>query len=146
ARSHPRAKRFRRTRRGDRRRPLTSLELALPILAAPTTRVRTRERVAVESPLAVIDLGSNSARIAVLRLDAAGQLDIIADARTSLQLARHIDARGRLEASAGAAAVAAVRDFRAAAAAAGAQRIVGVATAAIRGATNRDSVLARLEA
>ena len=50
--------------------------------------------VAVESPLAVIDLGSNSARIAVLRLDGAGQLDIIADARTSLQLARHIDARG----------------------------------------------------
>ena len=55
---------------------------------------------AVESPLAVIDIGSNSARIAVLRLDGAGQLDIIADARTSLQLARHIDARGRLEASA----------------------------------------------
>jgi exopolyphosphatase / guanosine-5'-triphosphate,3'-diphosphate pyrophosphatase len=101
---------------------------------------------AVESPLAVIDIGSNSARIAVLRLDVVGQLDIIADARTSLQLARHIDARGRLEASAVTAAVAAVRDFRAVAAGAGAERIVAVATAAIRTATNRDSVLARLEA
>jgi len=117
----------------------------LPILAAPA-RVRTREMAAVESTLAVIDIGSNSARIAVLRLDAAGQLDIIADARTSLQLARHIDARGRLEASAVTAATASVRDFRAVAAAAGAERTVAVATAAIRTATNRDSVLARLEA
>jgi exopolyphosphatase/guanosine-5'-triphosphate,3'-diphosphate pyrophosphatase len=100
----------------------------------------------LESPLAVIDIGSNSARIAVLRLDDSGQLDIIADARTSLQLARHIDARGRLEASAVTEAIAAVRDFRAVAAAAGAQRTVAVATAAIRTATNRDSVLAKLEA
>jgi exopolyphosphatase/guanosine-5'-triphosphate,3'-diphosphate pyrophosphatase len=100
----------------------------------------------VESPLAVIDLGSNSARIAVLRLDASGQLDIIADARTSLQLARHLDSRGRLEASAIAQAIGAVRDFRAVAAAAGAERTVAVATAAIRTATNRDSVLAKLEA
>jgi exopolyphosphatase/guanosine-5'-triphosphate,3'-diphosphate pyrophosphatase len=100
----------------------------------------------VESPLAVIDLGSNSARIAVLRLDASGQLDIIADARTSLQLARHLDSRGRLEASAITQAIAAVRDFRAVAAAAGAERTVAVATAAIRTATNRDSVLAKLEA
>ncbi len=102
--------------------------------------------VAVESPLAVIDIGSNSARIAVLRLDDSGQLDIIADARTSLQLARRIDSRGRIEASAVTEAVAAVRDFRAVAAAAGAQRTVAVATAAMRTATNRDSVLARLEA
>ena len=100
----------------------------------------------MESPLAVIDLGSNSARIAVLRLDASGQLDIIADARTSLQLARHLDSRGRLEASAVTQAIAAVRDFRAVAAAAGAERTVAVATAAIRTATNRDSVLAKLEA
>src|SRR5580700_10181589 len=102
--------------------------------------------VAVESPLAVIDIGSNSARIAVLRLDESGQLDIIADARTSLQLARRIDSRGRIEASAVTEAIAAVRDFRAVAAAAGAQRTLAVATAAIRTATNRDSVLARLEA
>ena len=100
----------------------------------------------MESPLAVIDLGSNSARIAVLRLDASGQLDIIADARTSLQLARHLDSRGRLDASAVTQAIAAVRDFRAVAAAAGAERTVAVATAAIRTATNRDSVLAKLEA
>jgi exopolyphosphatase/guanosine-5'-triphosphate,3'-diphosphate pyrophosphatase len=102
--------------------------------------------VAVESPLAVIDIGSNSARIAVLRLDASGQLDIIADARTSLQLARRIDSRGRIEASAVTEAIAAVRDFRAVAAAAGAGRTVAVATAAMRTATNRESVLARLEA
>ncbi|MGA8523733.1 MAG: exopolyphosphatase, partial [Candidatus Dormiibacterota bacterium] len=62
----------------------------------------------MEAPLAVIDIGSNSARIAVLRLDASGQLDIIADARTSLQLARHIDSRGRLEASAVTEAIGAV--------------------------------------
>lgn len=117
----------------------------MPILAAPT-RVRTREISGLDSPLAVIDLGSNSARIAVLRLDNAGQLDVIADARTSLQLARHIDARGRIEAAAITDAVAAVRDFRAVAAAAGAERTVAVATAALRTATNRDAVLARLEA
>lgn len=100
----------------------------------------------MDSPLAVIDIGSNSARISVLRLDSSGQLDIIADARTSLQLARHIDARGRLEAAAVTEAIAAMRDFRAVAAAAGAGRTVAVATAAIRTATNRESVLARLEA
>jgi exopolyphosphatase / guanosine-5'-triphosphate,3'-diphosphate pyrophosphatase len=102
--------------------------------------------VAVDSPLAVIDIGSNSARIAVLRLDESGQLDIVADARTSLQLARRIDSRGRIEASAITEAIAAVRDFRAVAAAAGAQRTVAVATAAMRTATNREIVLARLEA
>jgi exopolyphosphatase / guanosine-5'-triphosphate,3'-diphosphate pyrophosphatase len=102
--------------------------------------------VALESPLAVIDIGSNSARIAVLRLDESGQLDIIADARTSLQLARRIDPRGRIEASAITEAIAAVRDFRAVAAAAGAERTLAVATAAMRTATNRDAVLARLEA
>src|SRR3984957_15998134 len=102
--------------------------------------------VALESPLAVIDIGSNSARIAVLRLDESGQLDIIADARTSLPLARRIDLRGRIEASAITEAIAAVRDFRAVAAAAGAERTLAVATAAMRTATNRDAVLARLEA
>lgn len=118
--------------------------MALPILAVPDP-VRTREVAGLETPIAVIDIGSNSARVVVLRQNGEGQFDIVADARTSLQLARHIDARGRLDAGAVAGAVAALRDFQAVAAAAGAGRVVVVATAAIRNAQNRDSVIARLE-
>ena len=95
-------------------------------------------------PLAVIDIGSNSARMVVLQLSPGGQLEILADGRLSLQLARQLDGRGRLENGAVASAISAVRDFQAIAAAAGAQRTVAVATAAIRNAVNRDQVVARI--
>jgi exopolyphosphatase/guanosine-5'-triphosphate,3'-diphosphate pyrophosphatase len=100
----------------------------------------------MESPLAVIDIGSNSARLVVLQLDRDGQLEILADARSSPQLSRHLDAKGRLENGALTSTIDAVRDFQAVAAAAGARRTVAVATAAIRNASNREQVVARLEA
>jgi exopolyphosphatase/guanosine-5'-triphosphate,3'-diphosphate pyrophosphatase len=98
----------------------------------------------MESPLAVIDLGSNSARVVVLQVSSEGQLEILADARSSLQLARHVDNKGKLVNGALTGAVDAVRDFQAVALAAGARRTVAVATAAIRNATNRDQVVDRI--
>ena len=49
-------------------------------------RVRAMRRREVTGPLAVIDIGSNSARLVVLQLSPGGQLEILADARLSLQL------------------------------------------------------------
>jgi exopolyphosphatase / guanosine-5'-triphosphate,3'-diphosphate pyrophosphatase len=82
----------------------------------------------------------------VLQLNGAAQLEILADARSSLQLARHLDSKGRLENGALAMAIDAVRDFKAVAAAAGARRTLAVATAAIRDASNREQVVERIEA
>src|SRR5207302_3327616 len=87
---------------------------------------------------------SNSARVVVLRLSAGGQLEILSDARVSLQLARQLDSKGRLDNGAVTAAIDAVRDFQAVARAAGARRVIAVATAAIRSASNGDQVVERI--
>jgi exopolyphosphatase/guanosine-5'-triphosphate,3'-diphosphate pyrophosphatase len=79
-------------------------------------------------------------------LSGAGQLELLADARSSLQLSRHLDSKGRLENGAMALTIDAVRDFQAVAAAAGARRTLAVATAAVRDAANREQIVERIEA
>ena len=80
----------------------------------------------------------------VLQLTGAGQLEILADARSSLQLSRRLDSKGRLANGTLGLVVDAVRDFQAVACAAGAKRTVAVATAAVRGASNREQVVERV--
>ena len=94
-------------------------------------------------PLAVIDLGSNSARVVVVERPVAGVLRAIAGDRLDLRLATAIDARGELDARGMDAALAALAEFTAFAGAAGARSTVAVATAAVRAARNRDALLAR---
>jgi exopolyphosphatase/guanosine-5'-triphosphate,3'-diphosphate pyrophosphatase len=97
-------------------------------------------------PLAVIDIGSNSGRVIVVRLSSRGHLEILSDARTSLRLIRDLTGGGRLGSAAVERTVAAMRDFLAVARSAGARRTVAVATAAVREATNSDDFVARVEA
>jgi exopolyphosphatase/guanosine-5'-triphosphate,3'-diphosphate pyrophosphatase len=96
------------------------------------------------SSLAVIDIGSNSGRVIVVRLDAAAHLEIVADARTPLRLMPDVERAGALSAEAESRIVAALHDFVAVASSAGAERTVAVATAAVREASNGPEVLQRM--
>lgn len=95
-------------------------------------------------PLAVVDLGSNSGRVVVLRVDQTGHLEILADGRSPLRLARDVDKGGRLSAEAIERTAVALRDFQAIAAGSGAGRTIAVATSAIREASNADELLQRI--
>jgi len=94
-------------------------------------------------PVAIIDIGSNSARIVVYARDAAGHLRTLASARAALRLVEEVDARHRLGKLAMARALDALRDFRAIAWGAGAQEIKAVATAAMREAADAQTFLDR---
>jgi exopolyphosphatase/guanosine-5'-triphosphate,3'-diphosphate pyrophosphatase len=87
-------------------------------------------------PVAVVDIGSNSARVVVYEPEASGHLRIRASTRAALRLVRDVDSQRRLSEDAMARAMDALRDFRAIALGAGATRVVAVATAAMRDADN----------
>ena len=88
------------------------------------------------APLAVIDIGSNSGRVVVYRVEADGGVRIQATTRAALRLVREVDEGHALSAEAIERTLDALRDFRAISAGAGAQRSVAVATAALRDAEN----------
>lgn len=94
--------------------------------------------------VAVIDLGSNSGRVVVYRYQAGGHLQLLAGSRASLRLVRELDEGGRLSQAAMDRAWEAILDFRAIAQGAGAERIVGVATAATRDAENGPAFIQRV--
>src|SRR6185295_5034390 len=77
-------------------------------------------------------------------LDAARQLHILASSRAALRLVRDVDRGHRLGDETVESVVATLRDFRAMARGAGAERIVGVATAALRDAENGPALMVRL--
>jgi exopolyphosphatase / guanosine-5'-triphosphate,3'-diphosphate pyrophosphatase len=86
----------------------------------------------MDGPIAVIDIGSNSGRVVVLRVSDEGHLQIVADERAPLRLTLDLVRTGRLGAEAAERTVLALRDFVAVARGAGAGRTVAVATAAVR--------------
>lgn len=96
--------------------------------------------------MAVIDLGSNSGRVVVLDVDDHGSIEILADGRSPLRLARDVAPTGRLSDEAIDRALAALHDFEAIASGNGAARTIAVATEAIREAANGEQVLARIRA
>jgi exopolyphosphatase/guanosine-5'-triphosphate,3'-diphosphate pyrophosphatase len=94
---------------------------------------------ATQRLIAVIDIGSNSGRLTVLRLDRGGHMVVVGDARVPLRLVRDLAAPGqrpRLGDRTFSHTVEAVRGFRAIANSAGALSCVAVATAAVREAAN----------
>lgn len=95
-------------------------------------------------PVAVIDIGSNSGRLVVYKLDRHGHLRILASARAALRLVIDVDETRNLSDEAVARAMEALRDFRAMALGAGAARISAVATAAVRDAANGGQLIARV--
>jgi exopolyphosphatase / guanosine-5'-triphosphate,3'-diphosphate pyrophosphatase len=98
-----------------------------------------------DAPVAVIDVGSNSGRVVVLRVRESGHLEVLANGRAPLRLARDLRANDRLSAETIEHTAAAIRDFRSIAASAGADTIVAVATSAVRESTNADELIARIE-
>ena len=96
-----------------------------------------------DRPFAVLDVGSNSARMIVFRLRDGEHLDVIEDARAPLRLARELHAGAELGPEAIDRTLEALRDFRAVAEGAGADRILAVATSAVRDALDGRLLLDR---
>ncbi len=96
-----------------------------------------------ERPFAVLDVGSNSARMIVFRLREGEHLDVLEDARAPLRLARQLREGNELGEEAIDRTLEALRDFRAVADGAGADRILAVATSAVRDASDGPVLLRR---
>jgi exopolyphosphatase/guanosine-5'-triphosphate,3'-diphosphate pyrophosphatase len=113
------------------------------VIEAGTAETSTGETSAGE-PLAVIDIGSNSGRVDVVRVDSAGHLDVLDTLGTPLRLVHELASGGTFGEPAIERTVLALRGFQAIARGAGARRIIAVATAAVREAANGDAFVARL--
>ena len=87
-------------------------------------------------PLAIIDIGSNSARIVVYDREASGHLRIVASARSSLRLVEGVVENHAIGEEAMQRTREALRDFRAIAMGAGARAIRVYGTAAVREAAD----------
>ena len=98
------------------------------------------------APVAIVDLGSNSARVVVVEHPVPGIIEIAAEERLDLRLATELDEGSCLSEHGMATTIDAVAEFAAFAREAGAGSIRVVATAAIRSARNRAELLARVHA
>ncbi|MDP9341399.1 MAG: Ppx/GppA family phosphatase [Actinomycetota bacterium] len=95
----------------------------------------------MERALAVIDIGSNSGRVVVIRIGPGRHLEVLADSRSPLRLARDLGKDSRLGPETVRRTTEAIRDFRSIAEGAGASRIVVVATSAVREADNGEELV-----
>jgi len=96
-----------------------------------------------QQTLGIIDIGSNSGRVLVARVSSAAHLDVLGDARAALRLVRDVARRGALSDETIARTLRIVRGFLAVATGAGAQQTVAVATAAVREASNGETLIDR---
>jgi len=95
----------------------------------------------VDRPLAVVDVGSNSGRVVVIRIGPERHLEVVADSRAPLRLARDVGRDSRLSPETIERTAAAIRDFRAIAEGAGADRTLVVATSSVREAENGQDLI-----
>ncbi|MFT3684179.1 MAG: Ppx/GppA phosphatase family protein [Phycisphaerales bacterium] len=95
---------------------------------------------------AVIDIGSNSVRLAVGARTRTGDVRLVAESRDSTRLAQGLDVSGRLDPHAMEASVDAVVRMVAQARAHGAERVEIVATCAVREAENGQRFVAMINA
>jgi exopolyphosphatase / guanosine-5'-triphosphate,3'-diphosphate pyrophosphatase len=97
-----------------------------------------------DQPLAVIDIGSNSGRMIVVRSPTGHHVETLLEAKTPLRLASDVAAAGSLTPGAFERTIACLEDFLAQARAFGAARTIAVATAAVRDASNGQALIDRI--
>src|SRR3954451_3284990 len=95
-------------------------------------------------PLGVVDLGSNSGRVLVVRLNDLGHLDVLETEGTPLRLVHELNTSASLGEPVVQRTLEVLRGFEAIARGAGATKIVAVATAAVREASNGEAFVQRL--
>lgn len=93
-----------------------------------------------EGPIAVVDIGSNSGRVVIFRLTAAGHVELLRETRVPLRLARELP-EGRLGPGAIERTASAIADFATLVAGSEADGVLAVATSAIRESANADELL-----
>lgn len=103
-------------------------------------------RTGAANTLGVIDIGSNSGRVITARVSGASHIEVVADARSPLRLVRDVARAGRLSPETIQRTIEIVRGFKAVATGAGAERTVAIATAAVREASNGESLIDRARA
>ncbi len=94
--------------------------------------------------LAALDVGSNTVLMLVVEYN-DGQLRVLADMSRITRLGRGVDASGCLDPESAARTIDAIVEFADRARALGAEKIVGVATAALRDASDRSDFIARVK-
>lgn len=99
----------------------------------------------MQERIAVIDLGSNTTRMIVVGYVAHQTFKLLDEVREAVRLAQGIDKAGNLSASAMARAINTMRLFHQMCQGIGVDRIIPVATSAVREATNREEFLARVQ-
>ena len=103
-------------------------------------------REGLTKPVAAIDVGSNSVRIAIVNADGQGLLEVIEEASATPKLIRGVQRDGRLSATSIDEVVEILRDFQAVARGADADPVVAVATSAVRDAANGADLASLLQA
>jgi exopolyphosphatase / guanosine-5'-triphosphate,3'-diphosphate pyrophosphatase len=95
------------------------------------------------APIGALDIGSNTVRLMVA-LPRNGSLDPLLDLSAFARLGKGVDTTGLLDSERETRAVKAIREFTQAARDAGAERIIAVATSAIRDAKNGEAFIERV--
>lgn len=98
----------------------------------------------IAEAMAVIDIGSNSIRMAIGQAAADGKLEILERLRRAVRLGQDTFCGGRLRAETMRSAVAILRDYRHVLNTYGINRVRAVATSAVREATNGDTFIDRI--
>jgi exopolyphosphatase/guanosine-5'-triphosphate,3'-diphosphate pyrophosphatase len=96
--------------------------------------------------LATLDVGTNTVLMLVAERDAAGAVHTITELSRITRLGRGVDSSGQLDHESAAQTLAAITEFAERARALGAEKIVGVATAALRDAKDGADFIAMVKA
>jgi exopolyphosphatase / guanosine-5'-triphosphate,3'-diphosphate pyrophosphatase len=96
--------------------------------------------------LATLDVGTNTVLMLIAERDAAGAVRTIAELSRITRLGRGVDSSGQLDHESAAQTLAAITEFAQRARALGAEKIVGVATAALRDAKDGADFIAQVKA
>lgn len=108
------------------------------------TAIKEDKTPLITEPMAVIDIGSNSIRMAIGQMRPSGKLEILERLRRAVRLGQDTFRTGRLRAETMRSALTILRDYRHVLNTYGISRIRAVATSAVREATNGDTFIDRI--